>query len=94
MENMPGRGGAVTGGALDQSNGAPAAGAAGVAAAGAAAAGVPVALAGGAGSAASPCNASPHIPAPRHNFKSDPRVRPGNVRDSVTLIAWEVRGQG
>ncbi|WP_254773523.1 hypothetical protein, partial [Nitrosospira sp. Nsp13] len=72
MENMPGRGGAVTGGAFDQSNGVPAVGVAGAAGAAAGAAGVPAALAAGAGSAAKTWHASPNVPAPRHHFKSDP----------------------
>ncbi|WP_256324154.1 hypothetical protein [Nitrosospira multiformis] len=90
MENIPGRGGAVTGGAFDQSNGAPAVGVAGAAAG---AAGVPAALAAGAGSAAKTWHASPNVPAPRHHFKSDPGLRAGNVLGLAALIPWEIRGR-
>ncbi|WP_227869202.1 hypothetical protein [Nitrosospira lacus] len=87
MTNMPGRDGAVTGGTFDQSNRALALGAAGVATAPAVAvaAGVVVAGGTGAGSAAKTCNASPSVPAPRHNFNRGPRMRAGNAA-GVALI--------
>ena len=93
MENMPGRGGAVTGGTFDQSNRVAAAGAAGVPAA-AGAAGAPGAPPEGAGSAAKTWNASPNVPAPRHHFNSGPGVRAGNVLGPATFITGEVRGRG